>query len=264
MVNFRASLEALETSVFVPKVRIRLEAGNFVIKTIDSYEELKTVLALRYDIFHREFRSGPMPATGWDVDEFDAICDHLVIIDQEKDRLVGTYRLISSSFANKFYSQTEFDLGTLLEAPGVKLELGRACIDKSYRSGMVMTLLWRGLAAYMREVKADYLFGCSSAKTTDPTEVASIQAYLRQGGDVSDEWGIHPLPKYQMPKTEGSVQPDPAKAAELVPSLLSSYLKAGAKVCGEPALDLEFECVDFFTVLRTDQLTRMFERKYQL
>ncbi len=261
---FHASLGALDTSDFKPKMPIRLEAGAFVVKTVDSPEELKTVLALRYDIFYREFRKAtPQPEKGIDTDEFDAICDHLVIIDQKTDRLVGTYRLISSSFANKFYSQTEFDLGTFLQSPGTKLELGRACIDKSYRSGMVMTLLWRGLGAYIRELKADYLFGCSSATTMDPVEVATIQAHLRDNGCVTEEWGIKPLPKYTMPTLDPPARPDLSRASQLLPSLLNSYMKAGAKVCGEPALDREFECVDFFTVLRTSELNRMFERKYQ-
>ena len=259
----KLALSLLETADFVPKIRLKIEAGNYIIKTVESAEELEVVLRLRYDIFHREFRKVQVPG-GIDFDEFDAICDHLVIIDQAKDRLVGTYRLISSTFSKVFYSQQEFKLEQLLKMPGNKLELGRACIDKSYRSGMAITLLWRGLAAYIREVKADYLFGCSSAKTMDPLEVASIQAYLRQNDYVSDEFGVEPMPAFKMPETPGAATPDPAKAAELIPSLLSSYLKAGAKVCGEPALDRDFQCTDFFTVLETERLTRMFERKYQV
>ena len=270
MVTFYARLKALKTEGFVPKIPMRIDAGNFLIKTVESAEELETVLQLRWQIFHREFRKdaasqAPGPEGGLDIDEYDFLCDHLVIIEKDTDRLVGTYRLISSSFSDRFYSSGEFVIDRLMAMPGTKLELGRACIDRSFRSGMVITLLWRGLAAYIREVKADYLFGCSSAKTMDPAEVAAIQAYLRDRGYVTDEYGVEPQPAFRMPApAPGSPAVDPAVAEKLVPSLLGSYLKAGAKVCGEPALDRDFECTDFFTVLRTESLTRMFERKYQV
>ncbi|MCB5295473.1 MAG: hypothetical protein LHW52_02880, partial [Candidatus Cloacimonetes bacterium] len=39
-----------------------------------------------------------------------------------------------------------------------------------------------------------------------------------------------------------------------IPSLLNSYLKAGAKVCGSPALDRSFKCIDFLTLLDVSEL----------
>ena len=48
----------------------------------------------------------------------------------------------------------------------------------------------------------------------------------------------------------------------MVPSLLQSYLKAGAVICGDPALDEEFRCVDFFTLLDLNHTTDAIERKF--
>ncbi|HEX3035652.1 MAG TPA: hypothetical protein VHT73_11080 [Thermodesulfobacteriota bacterium] len=50
------------------------------------------------------------------------------------------------------------------------------------------------------------------------------------------------------------------KSEELVPPLLKSYLKAGAKVCGAPALDRKFRCVDFLPILDVELLSTSFER----
>lgn len=265
MTESRDTLSLLETAGFAPKIRMRIETEKFVIKTVETAEELRTVLGLRYEIFHREFRNSTLPF-GLDVDRYDFICDHLIIQNKSNGQLIGTYRLISSTFSDVFYSQEEFHLDQLLKMPGIKLELGRACIDRGYRSGVVIALLWRGLAQYVREVKADYLFGCSSAKTMDPHEVSSIFQYLRDGGYVSGDFGVSPKPDYVMPELSErpGVQSNPDAAKEWIPSLLSSYLKAGAKVCGQPALDRDFQCTDFFTVLQTDKLTKMFERKYQV
>lgn len=247
---------------FQRKVPLFIDTGNFVIKTVEALDELYDVLKLRHEVFHREFRKVQHP-TGLDLDQYDLLCDHLVIRDQVKNRLVGTYRLISSTFSKRFYSEEEFNLGGLLAAPGVKLELGRACIDKSYRGGVVMTLLWRGLAQYLKEIQADFLFGCSSAKTTDSTEISAITGYLRQNGFITDEFNISPRESFTVPPSQGEA-PGEDRIKELVPSLLSSYLRAGAKVCGEPALDMDFKCADYFTVLRTQNLTQMFDRKYQV
>jgi len=35
----------------------------------------------------------------------------------------------------------------------------------------------------------------------------------------------------------------------IIPDLLKSYLKFGAKICSYPAYDKEFRCFDFLTVI---------------
>ncbi len=47
-----------------------------------------------------------------------------------------------------------------------------------------------------------------------------------------------------------------------IPALFGSYLRAGAKVALEPALDRDFQCLDYLTVLRLNQLTESFEKRY--
>jgi len=255
-------LKGLKRKGFAPKVSLQMEVGSFRIKTVSSSEELDRVLKLRYQIFHREYRGAWLPR-GLDIDRFDFECDHLIIQDLSQDeRLVGTYRLLSSKFNDSFYSSDEFDLSGFLAAPGVKLELGRACVDREYRGGVVMTLLWRGLVAYLKEVGAEYLFGCSSIKTVDPFEAARLSAYLAKGGHVLQDYGIRPTAKYRFSQwPSADVGGDEMK--ELIPSLLSAYLRAGAQVAGEPAYDRDFRCVDFLTILKTDRLTENYERKYQ-
>lgn len=52
-------------------------------------------------------------------------------------------------------------------------------------------------------------------------------------------------------------------AAEVsLPPLFKAYLKAGAKVAIEPALDSDFRCIDFFTVLETRELTERYGKKF--
>ena len=260
-------LRPVKLSDFTPKIKIDLEVGSFRIKTVSSKEELDQVLRLRYQIFHREYRGAWMPR-GLDVDSFDFACDHLVIEDHSKGgRLVGTYRLLCSKFVSEFYSAQEFEMQNFLHQPGIKLELGRACVDREYRGGVVMTLLWRGLAAYIKEVGADYLFGCSSVKTVDAHEAARLSLYLRTHGHCLQEFDIRPTRPYQFSAWPADAEIDQQNldaSKELLPTLLSAYIKAGAQIAPLPALDKDFHCVDFLTILKTDRLTAAFDRKYQV
>lgn len=252
--------------LFFRKVPVYFEKGSYIVKTIESRNELKEVMKLRYQVFHKEYRKKKFPF-GLDVESLDPVADHLVIIDKESQKIVGTYRLICSEFSNVFYSQSEFTVQGFFERPGVKLELSRACIHKDYRKGVVMNLLWRGLVKYMNEVKAKYLFGCSSVKTMDPKEVSLVVEYFTKQGAIADSIQARPLPIYEMPRltvlTTDSAEALSKSVEEMIPALLQSYLKAGAKVSAIPALDRDFKCVDFFTVLDMESLTQLYERRYR-
>ncbi len=252
--------------LFYRKIPVYFEKGSFIIKTIENRFELKEVLKLRYQVFHKEYRKKKFPF-GIDVEALDSIADHLVIIDKESEKIVGTYRLICSEFSNVFYSQSEFAIQGFFELPGVKLELSRACIHKDFRKGVVMNLLWRGLIKYMGEVKAKYLFGCSSIKTMDPMEVALVVNHFRSEGQLLNAIEAHPLPIFEMARLgvsfdEGAIAVS-KPVEDMIPPLLQSYLKAGAKLAPVPALDRDFKCVDFFTVLDIDSLTQIYERRYR-
>lgn len=253
---------------FSAKVSFTFSKGKFEVKTASSSLEFEQVLRLRYEVFHREFMNRRF-AHGVDVDPFDEVADHLVIIDREKNKLVGTYRLLCSRFTDAFYTSSEFHVTSFLNEPGVKLEMSRACIHKDYRSGAVMHLLWRGLMQYVAQVDAAFLFGCASVKTMDLMEGAALYRHLLARDGVSPQSegrNIVPVPSYRMEGFRAAVDrvtPEQQEAARaLLPPLLAAYLKAGARICGEPALDKAFRCLDYFTVLRVADLSETHSRKY--
>lgn len=248
----------------IPKSQIHIERGHFLVKIADTAHELNSVFALRQSIFQREFR-GKTFSLRSDREHFDDYADFLIIIDKRYDKVVGTYRMISKCPAFSYYSASEFQLGYLPSLPGEKLELSRACIHRKYRTGTVMQMLWRGVSAYSKAIGARYLFGCSSVLTVDPKVVAGIVTELKAKNILSNDLGIEPREKYSMKDlaTALSESPayDPKQSAEL-PALFRSYLKAGAKVHGLPAVDWNFRCVDFLTVLDLEQLNAAHERKF--
>ena len=144
--------------------------------------------ALRWRIFYEEMGAEPCAAVAAlkrDVDAFDAVADHLLVVDHAigpgPEGVVGTYRLIQQDAAEqigRFYSDEEYDLSTLAAFPGKLLELGRSCVAAEYRGRAVMQLMWRGIAAYVFHHQIDLMFGCASLPSANPEDWCAELTYL--------------------------------------------------------------------------------------
>ncbi len=253
---------------FRAHIPIRIEKKNYLVKTADSPEELHAALKLRHDVFLEELLK-KRKRNGLDLDRFDKHCDHLLIIDTRTNQLIGTYRLQSSLHTHRWYTATEFHMKHIKRLPGNKLELGRACVHPDHRNGITIALLWEGIHAYMLASQTSYMFGCSSIKTMDREEIRSIYYYLKQHGHISDDHRVRPKGKFKVPGMRRHVRKHPFPPAQLehadfkgrIPTLLHSYLKVGAKVCGIPAMDRSFKCIDFLTLLEVKDIEKAYTRK---
>lgn len=255
---------------YSPQFFLNLEVGSYVLKTAESVEELKAAFSLRHQIFFNSaFRErGQL----YDVDRFDTLCDHLIIVDKKSKKIVGTYRLNNSAVAKDFYSSTEFDLHKIVYSGSNCVELGRACIAKDHRNGVVISLLWRGIYTYMKSKNTDLLFGCSSIKGINARQAALLWRYFEKSDLIDHVFKTNPHYAFKVPLREEYLsqehgEMDSSELAEvkmLLPPLLRSYLKFGAKVAGEPTLDDEMGCVDFLTVMRIENLSAQIERKFKI
>jgi len=250
---------------FTQRIPVEFTKGHFTVKTIDSRRELWQVYKLRYEVFHREYKNKKFPF-GLDKDRYDQWADHLAIIDNRLGKIVGTYRLICESVSRDFYSASEFDLSTLQHYTGTKVELSRACIHKSYRTGSVITLLWRGICDYVVAANARWLFGMGSVKTTKPEEIAAIFKYLKHSGAVDELLHVPAVGKYKIPNFASlcAAAEVNEELSEKVPPLLKSYLRAGAIIGSEPAVDLDFNCGDLFVLLDMTKVTAAYAKRFQV
>lgn len=256
---------------FEPHVRFQFERGHYIVKTAENGAELEQCLKLRFEVFHREYKNKKR-TIGVDIDRLDDICDHLVIFDKRSQRVVGTYRLNSSLFNDTFYSQSEFHMDELLKESGNKLELGRACIDRDHRNGVIIALLWRGIAEYIQRTETKILFGCGSIKTMEPLEIGLLTKYMESEGLMHLAANVEPTRKYkvkQLNRVLDYIERNPYEydkddVEKRIPALFYSYLKAGAKVCGEPALDRDFHCIDFLIYLKIDEMSPLMKGKYKV
>lgn len=262
----------LKLKSFQNQIEFSIELGSFVIKTASAKSEVLASLKLRHEVFFNEFRS-ETHSTGLDIDRYDSFFDHLVVIDKKSNKLVATYRLFSGDNQADFYSRSEFDLRDLDKLQGPFLEMGRACIHCDYRRSVVLNLLWRGIAEYLKRSESRYLMGCASIKTENVAEAAALSNYLNKNDFTLSELSFIPTEKFRMPKfwdhyrrvQESEVtEEDLQSAASLVPALLKSYFKVGAKVFIEPAWDRDFKCIDYLVLLDREKIDATYGKKYDL
>lgn len=208
---------------------------------------------LRFEVFNRELGEGlrASEATGRDADDFDAVCDHLLIEHVNTAEVVGTYRLQSGQTALDnigYYSEQEFDFSVFEGIRSETIELGRACISKEHRNMVVLGLLWKGIAQYAKLHDARYLIGCSSLRSTDPVDGLAAQRKLRSSMAPA-HFLTRATPAFDCScAVEESVLRERERTIE-IPRLMRAYLTLGASICGSPALDREFGTIDFLTLL---------------
>lgn len=243
---------ALEERAASQSVQCVTEAGLYRVRLAETPEDRENAFRLRFLVFNVELGEGPESAyrDGYECDEFDEVCDHLLVEHLGTRQIVGTYRLQTGSVAARnlgYYSAQEFDFAPYEGFRGKLVELGRACIHRDHRSFEVLTLLWRGIAAYAMKRDARYLVGCSSLTSQSPCEGAAVYSQLR---DFLVERSLQtaPLPGYQFPLDRHTWLPWPIRP----PKLLRAYLSIGARICGPPAIDRAFKTIDFLTLLDLD------------
>ncbi len=227
-----------------------------------SPEEVRAALKLRYRVFVEEMGARlDLKEAGIESDHYDPFCQHLVVRDVEREQVVGCYRILTDTqavLAGGYYSQSEFDLTRVVGLPGRIMEVGRTCVHPDYRSGAVIALLWSGLARYLIMNKFDYLMGCASIPLRGGTQEATAIFERLRGQHLAPETQ-RVFPRVPLP----SVHLAGANVSKVaVPPLVMAYLRVGAKICGEPAWDRQFNVADLFILLRTDDVDERYARHF--
>jgi L-ornithine Nalpha-acyltransferase len=243
--------------------------GALEVRLARSAAEVRRAQKLRYDVFYREMSAVAEPALLFaqrDIDLFDAVCDHLLVIDhgaqplRKAPAIVGTYRLLRQDIAERtggFYGAGEFDVGALVERHrDLKfLELGRSCVLPPHRNKRTVELLWHGIWTYVLEHRIDVMIGCASLDGTDPDRLALALSFLHHYARAPEEWRTSALPERyvelnRMPKDVIA----PKAALQLLPPLIKGYLRLGAVVGDGAVVDHRFGTTDVLVILPVSEI----------
>lgn len=245
------------------------ELGSLEVRIARTTKDIRRAQRLRYKVFFEEMSATPSAANRLrrrDIDPFDRICDHVLVIDREgkidrfgklKPKVIGTYRLLRSEVAAlhgiDFYSAGEYDLSHLLAAnPGQRmLELGRSCVLKPYRNKRTVELLWHGVWRYILHHRIDVMFGCASLEGTDPKALALPLAFLHHHARSPESLKAEALPwRANSMDLMAKDAIDLKAAMKALPPLIKGYLRLGATFGEGAVIDRQFGTVDVFVALR--------------
>jgi putative hemolysin len=253
---------------------VELRGGNLGVRIATTPEEIDAAQALRYRVFYNEMGASPSEdaaASHRDRDEFDAVADHLLVVDHAigggPEGVVGTYRLIRQQAAariGRFYSADEYDIAPVLGFPGNVMELGRSCVAADYRGRAAMQLLWRGIAAYVFLHRIDLMFGCASLPGTEPDAIATDLTYLYHNHLAPPAIRPRALPeRYVEMRRLDPASFDHRRALAALPPLIKGYLRLGGFVGDGAVTDPQFNTTDVAVVVKTDLITDKYSRHYE-
>ena len=249
-----ASIDAPASSRHADEPRLGLALAR-------TRSDVEDAQRLRYKVFAEEMGAHVgAHAEGFDRDEFDPWCDHLLVRDLDTLRVIGTYRILPPDRAlelGRLYSDAEFDLSRLAHLRPSTIEVGRSCVHRDYRSGSAILLLWAGLARYMKAGGYRHLVGCASASLSDGGHQAARLRDEMQRHMTGSELRVFPRLAFPHERIERA-------PACVMPPLIKGYLRVGARVCGEPAWDPDFNTADFLLWLSLDRVPARYARHFDL
>jgi len=250
-----------------------IHIGTLEVRLALDPVEVRAAQALRYRVFYDEMKAEPTPemaAAQRDFDDFDSDCDHLLVIDHARGgpngAVVGTYRLNRRSVAANrrgFYTTGEYDIGNIVAQDGEILELGRSCIDRAYRNGTTVQLLWRGIAAYVFYHDITLMFGCASMRGTDADKLAVPLSYLYHHHLAPPPLRARARPELYVDMNRLPPEAvDRREALDVLPPLIKGYLRLGGFVGDGAVVDHQFNTTDVCVVVKTDLINRKYRQHY--
>lgn len=252
------------------------QVGSLEVRLAESRDEVREAQALRYNVFYEEMSAVPSITARLrrrDEDPYDAICDHLLVIDHapptsasswKRNRwpqVVGTYRVLRQPQAERnlgFYTQSEYDIAPIIKRHRSNynfMELGRSCVLKPYRNKRTVELLWHGLWTYVREHKVDVMIGCASFPGTDPDEHAVPLSFMHHNVLAPRQWRCRAHDHLHVPMDRLVIEDVDARAAlKAMPPLIKGYLRLGAFVGDGAVIDRQFGTTDVLIVLPVENI----------
>jgi len=235
--------------------------GRYTVRLAQSGDDVRKAQALR----HLTFIDGTGAAardTGVDSDNYDAVCDHILIEDAKTGDLTCCFRLlpfesgaeISASYSSQFY-----DLEALHAFPDRVVEMGRFCVHPDHRKGEVLRIAWGAMTRYVDAREIKLLIGCSSFHGVDADTYRDAFALLKDNHLAPTRW--LPRPKaaniFEFARKLSLRRPDKMRGMRLMPPLLRGYLSMGGWVSDHAVIDHDMNTLHVFTGL---EISRVPER----
>ena len=231
-----------------------IRVGRYRARYASSQIDVLAAQSLRYQCFNLSNKDE------LDVDDFDALCQHVLIENLETEKLICCYRIlkfdsgknISSSYSSQFY-----DLKVIENFTEPMIEVGRFCIDPEVNDPIIVLTAWAALAQIVDHNQTELLFGCSSFEGIEKEKYFDSFALLRDRYMAPDHW----RPKIKAAQVfcyskDLIYKVDKKKALLNMPPLLKTYLSMGAWVSDHAVVDLNMQTLHLFTGMEISKIPK--------
>ena len=238
------------------------ESDNILIKLAETKEELEQIYRLRYFDLILDYNKNQINENEMDKDEYDEICDQMIAVDKNTNKVIGTYRLLKNSRlpdGMKFLAETEFDISPLKKYE--VLEVGRAVVKPEYRDGSTITMLWKGVIRYAVSENIDFMIGTASFHGVDVNKYKDSLSYLHYN-HLSPEDIRCSVNKTTWSRIDLKEDYDPLEAKKNLPPLIKGYLRLGATIGEGAYLDIPFNSLDVLIVLNISDIEQKYLKRF--
>ena len=231
-----------------------IRVGRYRARFASSQIDVLAAQSLRYQCFHLSNKDE------LDVDDFDTLCQHVLIENLETKKLICCYRILSfesgKNISNSYSSQF-YDLKVIESFTEPMIEVGRFCIDPEENDPSVVLTAWAALAHIVDHTQTELLFGCSSFEGIEKEKYLDSFALLRDRYMAPD----HLRPKIKAPQVfryskDLIYKVDKKKALLNMPPLLKTYLSMGAWVSDHAVVDLNMKTLHLFTGVEISKIPK--------
>ena len=231
-----------------------VRVGRHRARLASSKKDVSAAQALRYRCFNLS-NEGKL-----DVDDFDIICQHVLIENLDTEKLVCCYRILSfenGKNISRSYSSQFYDLKAIESYPEPMIEVGRFCIDPEDNDQSVVLTAWAALAKIVDQNQTELLFGCSSFEGIEKEKYLDSFALLRDRYIAPYHW----RPKIKAAQVfcyskDLIFTVDKKKALSNMPPLLKTYLSMGAWVSDHAVVDFKMKTLHLFTGMEISKIPK--------
>jgi len=175
------------------------------------FPDVLTEIGRLREITFREIGEGTNKCL--DIDEYDLYYNHLIIWDNDNDKIVGAYRIGKGDEILESYSKNGFYLSSLFKIKkGLfpilqqSLEMGRSFIVKEYqRKPLSLFMLWKGILYFLlKNPQYQYLIGpvSISQKFSELSKNLIVSYFETYHFDIKKAKHVRPRKKYKVEVSE--------------------------------------------------------------
>jgi hypothetical protein len=231
--------------------RAHFPPPSYTVGLARTEQDLIRCQQLRHEVSLEAGISTPTGDTIRDHRHYGTDDRHIVVTSNRDAKPVATARLSIESGKNgpsMFQCKNQFRIVPISTGPGRGMELGRICIHRDYRNIKVINTLWQGFASLIVIHKIDYVFTTVDIACKDDGEyVRMVSRHLSQHYAAPPSWRA--VPNSPLP---GGLQQK--NVSVVLPSMLKTYLRYGAVVCGEPCWNAPARIATFLLLLERNAI----------